>query len=247
MLAENVAIMQEKHFDSSEWEEALANKTLPIGLIDSTNSLFESLGVNGFLDSIKTKGHGPAPLVQAMMVHTLMNENSMKACAEWLSDSDVREAFGIEYKVNQKTLNRTLQYLGSNREGLIVTLNTGLKKMYPELKKDFDVDGSAILMNKESKISKRGYPRDKNPNGLQVEFMLGMYEDSRIPFHIREFNGNMGDEELYAISVPEMIVPVNDDDIHRYENISNRSISGIKDRDQERELLNPSALREKRP
>ena len=212
------------------------NITVPIGLIDAVRAYFDSLGLSQYLDSLKKKGVGMASLTAILMSFALSEDNSMAACAEWLKDPRVRKLFGIKEEVSQRTLNRALQILGRNREGVILALYRGLRKTFPELDTDVDADGSSIAANSEGGLRKAGYPRDKNPDGLQAEFMLGMFEDSRIPFYIHEYAGNVSDEEQYAKSLPEMMGLIDHEDLHAYERISDKLVSNIRLRSKEREL-----------
>lgn len=230
-------LMTQTKITFNECASSSDNKSVPIGSIEVVSDILDLLGISQKIDGFKTKGIELSKLTKAMIVHSTFDDNSMKACSDWLSDPITKGAFGINSNVIQKTLNRALETLGAHREEIILQLHDGILKMYPDLKKDVDIDGSAILMNKESDISKYGHPRDKNPDGLQVEFMLGMYEHSRIPFYIREFKGNTSDEEMYATSLPEVIGLVNESNLRAYENISNKLVSGIKERNKERELL----------
>ena len=196
----------------------------------------EALGMSAFLDGLKSKGIGMDSLTAVLITFGLSEDNSMQACSEWLKDRRVRRLFGIRDAVSQRTLNRALQILGRNREGAILALYGGLNELYPDLDKDMDADGSSIAANSAGGLRRHGYPRDGNPDRPQAEFMLGMFEHSRIPFYIREYAGNVSDEEQYARSVPEMLGLVDKGDLSAYRRISDKLVSNIKLRNKEREL-----------
>ena len=212
------------------------NISVPLGLIDAVQGYLRILGLSKYLDTLKTKGISMASLTAILISYGLSDDNSMEACAKWLRDYRIRRLFSIKDNVSQRTLNRALQILGRNREGIIVALYDGLCNLYPDLNKDTDADGSSIAMNSEGNLSKHGHPRDNNPDGLQTEFMLGMFEDSRIPFYIHEYAGNISDEEQFARSVPEMMGLIDHGDIDAYRKISDKLVSNIRLRNKEREL-----------
>jgi transposase len=224
----------------------MGNISVPIGLINAVQGYMEVMGLRRYLDSLKIKGVSLGSLVAIMTVFGLSEDNSMAACAKWLNDIRVRRFFGITDNVSQRTLNRALQRLGRNREGIILALYKGIKKLYPDIDMDVDADGSSVAMNSEGGLSKRGYPRDKNPDGMQVEFMLGMFETARIPFYVQSFMGNVSDEEQYARAIPEMLGLMDKEDLHAYQQIADRLVSDIKLRNEERALSKASRKKGKK-
>ncbi|MCQ2071158.1 MAG: hypothetical protein MJZ68_08505 [archaeon] len=228
--------MQKNTITADECSKAIGNISIPVGLIEAVRTYLDFFGISDFLHGLKSKGIDMEALTAALIVYSLSDDNSMAACARWLKDERVRKALGLKHQVIQRTLNRTLEMLGNNREDIILTLYRGLNARYPDLKKDVDADGSSIAAHSEGGLRKAGYARDNNPDGLQAEFMLGMFEDSRIPFYIHEFAGNVSDEEQYARSVPEMLGLLDKNDLHAYDAIADRLVSNIKQRNEEREL-----------
>ena len=231
---------------ADECKSAKGNLTVPMGLITTVRGYLDKTGLTRLFDGFKAKGVRMGALVMMLIVFSLSENNSMAACAEWLKDIRIRRLFGIKEQVSQRTLNRALQKLGSHREEIIVNLHRGLVEMYPEMRRDIDCDGSSVAMHTEGDLSRHGYPRDKNPDGLQVEFMLGMFEESRIPFYVRSFAGNVSDEEQYARSLPEMIGIMDRDDIDAFRHIADRLVGNIRLRNEEREAARKSRVKGKK-
>lgn len=228
--------MKKTTITADDCKSSTNNISVPKGLIDAVQGYMDVLGLSAYLDGLKTKGLSMASLTSVLISFGLSEDNSMQACADWLKDIRVRRQFGIRDYVSQRTLNRALQILGRNREGIILALYRGLRKLFPELNRDIDADGSSIAANSEGGLRKHGHPRDNNPDGLQTEFMLGMFEYSRIPFYIHEYAGNISDEEQYARSMPEMLGLMDHEDLHAYQRIADKLVANIRHRNKEREL-----------
>lgn len=235
-----------KTISADECKSAIGNISVPMGLITVVQGYLDKLGLTKLLDRYKAKGVRMSALTMMLIVFSLSENNSMAACAEWLKDIRIRKLFGIKDNVSQRTLNRALQKLGVHREEIITELHRGITRTYPEMSKNIDCDGSSVSMHSEGDMGRRGHPRDKNPDGLQVEFMLGMFEESRIPFYVRSFMGNASDEEQYARSLPEMIGIMDKDDIEAFRHIADRLVGNIKLRNEERELAKKSSKKGKR-
>lgn len=227
-------------------KSSINNISVPIGLIDAVSKYLEILGLSKVLDKMKRKGISMSALTAALIVFGLSDDNSLEACSKWLMDPRIRKLFGIKETVSQRTLNRALQTLGRNRETIIVALYKGLMEMYPDLDKDVDADGSSISANSEGGLRKHGHPRDKNPDGLQAEFMLGMFEQCRIPFYVHEFAGNISDEEQYARSLPEMMSLQDFGTLHEYQHIADKLVGNIKLRNEHREKVHSGELKPRR-
>lgn len=214
----------------------MGNISVPMGLIKAVHGYLDVTGLTRCLDPLKAKGVRLGALTAMLIVFSLSEDNSMAACAKWLGDARIRKLFGIKDNVSQRTLNRALQMLGMNREKILLELYKGIGRLYPGLDRDIDADGSSVSMNSERGLGRYGYPRDGNPDGLQAEFMLGMFEDSRIPFYVRSFMGNTSDEEQYARALPEMLGIMDRGNIDAYRHIADRLVANIGLRNAEREL-----------
>ncbi|MBR7153204.1 MAG: hypothetical protein IKD00_05630 [Candidatus Methanomethylophilaceae archaeon] len=186
---------------------------------------------------IKSKGIDLFTLVTGLMVHSMDEDNSLAATAQWMFNPVVKSIYGIpeDDNVSQKTLNRALEALGANDEVIVVGLNKGIGRLFPGLDHDAIADGSSIVANSDhGELAAPGHPRDRNPDGMQVEFMLGMMGRSRIPFHIRTFPVNTSDEEVFSTSLPEMMGLLDYGDMHSHDDVKDRLLEDMERRRDER-------------
>ena len=183
------------------------NISVSIGLSKVFDEYFELIGMNELLNKFKTKGEPLAPLVRSMCVHSLDDcDNSMQSCADWIDNPFVREVMGLRGKQSQRTFNRALQLLGENRAAIIEKLFKGIADNFDTNDNAVAVDGSAVRRESDyGDVAGVGHPRDKNPEGMQTEFMMAVYQESKIPFYVGVFSGETSDEEQYARSLPEII------------------------------------------
>jgi hypothetical protein len=88
-----------------------------------------------------------------------------------------------------------------------------IERLFRGVTDNFDIkdevvaaDGSAVERESDfGDLAGCGHPRDRNPDGLQTEFMMAVFQRSRIPFYIGAFSGETSDEEQYARSLPEIL------------------------------------------
>lgn len=67
-------------------------------------------------------------------------------------------------------------------------------------------DGSSIERESDfGDLAGAGFPRDSNPDGMQTEFLMAVYQYTKIPFYVGAFSGEVSDEEQYAKSLPEIL------------------------------------------
>jgi len=183
------------------------NISIPIGLSKAFEDYFEIIGMNGLLNGFKVKGEPLAPLVRCMCVHSLHDQdNSLQSCADWTEGSEVHTLMGLSGPQSQRTFNRALQILGENRVQIIEQLFDGVGRNFDVGGDAVAVDGSAVRRESDyGDLAGVGHPRDKNPEGMQTEFMTAVYQTTRIPFYVGAFSGEISDEEQYAHSLPEIL------------------------------------------
>ena len=119
----------------------------------------------------------------------------------------VRRQLGFSAKegVSQRTLNRALETLGQNREGINTELWNGIRSQFEIDNYDINLDGSAVVLyGPKSDYAEKGYGRDKNRGKMQVEFMVTQLASLGIPIYIKPYKGNVSDEEQYRDCVPEL-------------------------------------------
>lgn len=183
------------------------NISIPIGLSKVFEDYFEIIGMNDLLNGFKLKGAALAPLVRCMCVHSLDDhDNSLQSCADWTSNPHIGELLDLDGPQSQRTFNRALQILGENRVKIIERLFDGIRRNFDADDISVAVDGSAVRRESDyGDMAGTGHPRDKNPDGMQTEFMMAVYQKSKIPFYVGAFSGEVSDEEQYARSLPEIL------------------------------------------
>lgn len=183
------------------------NISIPIGLSKAFEDYFEIIGMNDLLNGFKIKGEPLAPLVRCMCVHSLHNQdNSLQSCADWTEGSEVHDLIGLSGPQSQRTFNRALQILGENRIQIIEQLFDGVRRNFDIGDDAIAVDGSAVRRESDyGDLAGVGHPGDKNPEGMQTEFMMAVYQMTKIPFYVGAFSGEASDEEQYAHSLLEIL------------------------------------------
>lgn len=193
------------------------NLSVPHGLIRTVRHYLEFVGVLGYIRGLKTKGIRLDLITVALCVYTLHTSNSMNACAKWLENPAVRGQLGFSKRdaVSQRTLNRGLEILGRNREGIITALWKGIQERFEIDGYDINMDGSAVVLyGPKSDYGAVGYGRDKNRGKMQVEFMVAQLAALGIPIYIKPYTGNTSDEAQYRDAVPELAGLVSRGDLH---------------------------------
>lgn len=126
-------------------------------------------------------------------------------------------------KVSQRTLNRALETLGQNHEGIITSLWKGIWERFEIEDYDINLDGSVVVLyGPKSNYGAVGYGRDKNRGKMQVEFMVAQLAELGIPIYIKPCKGNTSDEEQFRDCLPEMAGLISGGGIH--------SLDGMKER-----------------
>lgn len=198
---------QAKLAETAFHESPNDNLSIPYGLIRTLRHFLEFVGILSYIRSLKTKGVRLDLIVVALGVYTMYESNSMASCAKWLENPAVRRAIGFSVKdeISQRTLNRALDTLGDNREGVITKLWEGIRTRFEIDDYDIDLDGSAVVLyGPKSSYGAVGYGRDKNRGKLQVEFMVAQLASLGIPIYIKPYRGNTSDEAQYRDCVPEL-------------------------------------------
>lgn len=193
------------------------NKSIPYGLVRTIRHTLEFIGLLRYIRGLKSKGTRLDLIVVALCTFTMHASNSMNACAEWLKDETTRKMIGFSKNdsTDQKTLNRALEILGKNREGIIEHLWKGINERFEIDDYDIRLDGSAVVLyGPKSEYGKIGYGRDKNRGKPQVEFMVAQLASLGIPIYIKPYRGNVSDEGQYADSIPEITGLISGKGIH---------------------------------
>ncbi len=193
------------------------NISIPYGLIRTVRHYLEFVGVMRYIRGLKAKGIKLDCLILALAVFTMHSSNSMNACAAWLAEPKVKHQFGFSKKdkISQKTVNRAIDCLGKNREGIITALWEGIRKRFEIDDYDINLDGSAIVLyGPKAQMGAVGHPRDKNLGKMQVEFMVAQLAQLGVPIYIKPYRGNTSDEAQYRDCIPELAGLVSGQGLH---------------------------------
>lgn len=212
-----VVVHQTKIAATAVEEKPNDNLSVPYGLIRTVRHYLEFVGILRYIRGLKTKGVRLVLIVVAMCTYTMYASNSMNACAEWLENPAVRRQLGFSAKeeVSQRTLNRALEILGQNREGIITELWNGIRSRFEIDDYDINLDGSAVVLyGPKSDYAEKGYGRDKNRGKMQVEFMVAQLASLGIPIYIKPYKGSVSDEEQYRDCVPELAGLISGEGLH---------------------------------
>ena len=182
------------------------NISVPYGLVKTVEHYLGSIGILDYLDGLKSKGVPISTIAVSMCTHTLMGNNSMSRCSDWLSNPYVRMEMGFEKGISQKTINRALGSIGDHSDEIIVQLWKGLDSRYHFDNTDINIDGSASVVNGlKAELGETGYPRDfRDQSREQVEFLVAELQRSRIPFFLRAYPGNTSDVTQYRDALPDI-------------------------------------------
>ena len=199
--------MHQKHFTTgTDLPSPNENISVPIGLVKVVEHYLGSVGLLDYVDTFKEKGVPMSRILVAMCTYILQGNNSMKGCARWLSDPNVRKEMGLVQGLSQKTINRAVNIIGSHSDEMIVKLWEGLDSRYHFKNTDVNIDGSATVVNgPNAELGAIGYPRDfRDQSRPQVEFLTAELQKSRIPFFIRAYSGNTSDPVQYRDALPDI-------------------------------------------
>jgi transposase len=134
-------------------------------------------------------------LLQALISYKLNENFSIKRAHEWINREEVLEIFDLE-AFGERTLYRTLETIGENREEIISDIQDVLFDRYKFEHTDINMDWTSIVLHgKEAKLGKYGYSRDHRPDKKQIT--LGISELAspiNIPIGLTVEPGNTNDQ-----------------------------------------------------
>ncbi len=174
------------------------NICFPIGTILAVRNKYEKLYFSGVFDKYKKKGRDINSLIQAILSYKLTENLSISKASEWINRGEVLETFNLE-KFEEKTLFRTLETIGKNREEIISDIQDRLFQTYNFEHTDVNLDWtSLVLYGDKSKLGKYGYSRDHRPDKKQIT--VGISELAgpiNIPIGITVNKGNLNDSKHF--------------------------------------------------
>ncbi len=129
---------------------------------------YERLGLNDIIGQLKTKGIDADALVRGMLVDQLGDNFSILQASEWINRPEILEHYEID-PFNPKTLYRTVEMVGRNRERIIYSLQDAVLKLLGGPKTDVLLDWTSIVYYGDmAKLAKFGYSRDHQPGERQL-------------------------------------------------------------------------------
>ena len=103
------------------------NKSFSIGTTLMVDDWYERLNLNEIIGQLKTKGIGADALVRGMLADQLGDNFSILQASKWLNRPEILEHYEIDSFV-PKTLYRTVEMIGQNREKIIYSLQCSVLK-----------------------------------------------------------------------------------------------------------------------
>jgi len=182
-------------------DEIIPNENIcfPIGTILAVKNKYEKLDFSGVFNKHKKKGIDINSLIQALLSYKLTENLSISKASGWINRGEVLETFNIE-GFEERTLFRTLETIGKNREEIISDIQDRLFQTYNFEHTDVNLDWtSLVLYGDKSKLGKYGYSRAHRPDKKQIT--VGISELAgpiNIPIGITINKGNLNDMKHFA-------------------------------------------------
>jgi transposase len=155
----------------------------------------ERLGLNEILGPLKTKGIDIDALVRGMIADQLGENFSILKASEWINRPEILEHYGIG-SFNEKTLYRTVETIGQNREKIIFSLQDRVLKLLGAPCTDILLDWTSIgIFGDMAKLAKYGYSRDHQPDERQLTLGVAQLAPPLdIPIGFTVEAGNINDQ-----------------------------------------------------
>jgi transposase len=171
------------------------NKSFSIGTTLMVDDLYERLKLNEIIGQLKTKGIDADALVRGMLVDQLGDNFSILQASEWLNRPEILEHYEIDSFV-PKTLYRTVELIGQNREKIIYSLQDRVLKLLGGPKTDILLDWTSIVYYGDmAKLAKYGYSRDHQPGERQLTLGAAQLAPPyNIPIGLTVEAGNINDQ-----------------------------------------------------
>lgn len=174
------------------------NICFPIGTILAVKKQYEKLDFSGIFEKHKKKGRDINCLIQALLSYKLTENFSISKASEWINRDEVLETFDLG-KFEERTLFRTLENIGKNREEIIANIQDRLFQTYDFEHTDINLDWtSLVLFGDKCKLGKYGYSRDHRPDKKQITVGVGeLTEPINVPIGLTVKKGNLHDSKHF--------------------------------------------------
>ena len=175
--------------------ESNSNISFPIGTILAVQKYYKRLGLSDIFGKFKSRGRNINSLNQALLSYKLSENQSITKASDWTNRDEVLNTFNLE-PFEQKTLYRTLETIGENREEILADIQDVLFDMYDFEHTDINMDWTSfVLYGDKCPLGKYGYSRDHRPDKKQV--MMGVAELAspiNVPIGMTVLEGNVNDQ-----------------------------------------------------
>jgi transposase len=151
-------------------DEIIPNENIcfPIGTILAVKNKYEKLDFSCVFQKYKKMGRDLNSLIQSLLSYKLTENLSISKASDWINRGQVLDTFDLE-KFEERTLFRTLEIIGKNREEIIADIQDRLFRTYRFEHTDINLDWtSLVLYGDKSKLGKYGNSRDHRPDKKQI-------------------------------------------------------------------------------
>ncbi len=175
------------------------NICFPIGTILAVKKQYEKLDFFRIFGKHKKKGLDINSLIQALLSYKLTENFSISKASEWINRNEVLETFNLR-EFEERTLFRTLENIGRNREEIIANIQDCLFQTYDFEHTDINLDWtSLVLYGDKCKLGKYGYSRDHRPDKKQITIGVGeLTEPINVPVGLTVNKGNLHDTKHFV-------------------------------------------------
>jgi len=122
------------------------NISFPIGTIHAVTKLYQVLNFREIFGKFKKNGIDINKLLQALTSYKLADNFSIKRAHEWINQNEVLEIFDLQ-PFGERTLYRTLETIGENREEIISDIQEILFERYEFEHTDINMDWTSIVLH----------------------------------------------------------------------------------------------------
>lgn len=174
------------------------NISFPIGTIHAVAKLFQVLNFREIFGKLKKNGIDINKLLQAIISYKLTDNFSIHRAHEWINQAEILEIFDLD-PFSERTLYRTLETIGGNREEIISDIQDILFERYEFEHTDINMDWTSIVLHgNEAKLGKRGYSREHRPDKKQITLGISELADPiNIPIGLTVEPGNTNDQKHF--------------------------------------------------
>jgi len=216
--------------------ETNKNISFPIGTILTVQKYYDHLRLSEVLGIHKRKGIDLNSLVKALLSYKLTENLSVTKASDWINRDEVLKAFNLE-PFEQRTLYRTLEIMGENREEIMADIQDILFTIFDFEHTNINMDWTSfVLFGNKCPLGKRGYSRDHRPDKKQIT--VGLSELSKpinVPVGMTVREGNVHDQvhfvdtfEQIKDHLKEDSIIVMDQGANRKENLESIESSKLK-------------------